>query len=251
MIKFFIITLTAFLLFSCVSGSGGGGSLSDAFEDSQEDHGLPPSDDDDDFFFWPDIDDDREYDDPYEPVTAPVEPLYILVGGQTSYQHVFNNDIKMGIGSDFIFGDYDDRLGLFFLTGLAWNSYIPDNSDFRAKNDSLTKLNVGLNTRYSLTNRDNGIYLDLFGDFIVTNHYWQYRNTLPNGDSFDGLIGLDMGLGLGICFYDNEHSYLLIDPSVGVNLMGLTTHTGLQNDVFKNHFYFKIGVKALFGDDDY
>lgn len=254
MYKIIILIIASLISFSCATSSGSSrGSLSDAFRESQEDNGVPPSrdddEDDDNFIFWPEVDEDAQYDDSYSRATTDSDdPIYLPQGFQTTYNYNLNSDIVMGLGSDYILGDYINRYGLFFLSGLAWNLYYPEDSTLSAFNDSLIRLNIGLHHRFSITDRDEGLYFDIIADTIVTNHYWEYKYPLENEIEYDGITGLDLGLGVGISFKDEDGNYLFIDPTVGVNLMGQITHKAYDNDVFDHHPYIKLGVKVLFNN---
>lgn len=266
--KLYIITvlILALILNGCVSSRKG--SLSDVFNEEDSNGGYYEDEDDDsDLFIIFDIDD--EDDDYYEKdrdrdtydetesdtlVDLNNENYTKSYGLSLGHRLIPFNNLKSATNLSFIFGGYnneeavDSSLGGFIKAGLLWTENRPSNSNYETENDSLYGVTAGIEIRKNLTKRDRDFYIDAMVDAEVAYSFWEYTEPKRYDGSdyyIDGLPSFGLGVGLSLCFWNQDDWALLIDPTVGGLLFGDYSFQGFTNDVFQPYIYAQLMVKLM------
>lgn len=263
--KYLIILITTLLLLCCVSPSTRRGSLSDAFEasdqpnerDREVDDGysLEPIYNDDEDYYYPEKNEEEQVEDVTPKEYSP--PDFRFTGIETRYSNIFLNDFNNGLGLNGYYGTNTDGFGLSFKAGVNWFAINENNKVYEQLNGGILSLNFGVEVRKNITGMNKPILLDLVVDSNIALLPWvynneitsvvidEYGNTREDKIKFDSISTFSLGIGPGICLWDSKTVALFVDPSIGFNLFYPYTTQGFTNDVFDPYIYFKVMVKML------
>lgn len=178
----------------------------------------------------------------------------IYFGLGTSYMKPLLGDFEQGLDLKLSIGSINEKYGFLLEAGIGGLSVKEDSSLYDViKRDSVMRSYLGIELRKHITNTDKHIFWDFIVNTNFTWLHWSFKNELTAADkeviAHDSLLGLSVGIGTGVCFWNNNNFAAYLDATMNYSLVGTVTNQGFDNDVYEDYIFLKIGCTIMIGVD--
>lgn len=178
------------------------------------------------------------------------DKFYFGLGG--GYIRPLFGDLEHGPELKVSIGTITYNYGFLIEIGIGGLS-VKDNSSLYdvIKRDTISRSFLGLEIRKHITNRDRMVFWDFIVNTNFTWLHWSFKNELTTPDNEiiknDNLLGLTLGIGAGLCVWNNNNIATYLDATMNYSLVGTITNEGFDNDVYEDYIFLRVEFTFLIG----